>query len=253
MLSTLGVVEVAASDGQAWMRLGSRRRLGGKSLLEWVVRRVTESQRLSGVVVLLADGPHAAALSQVVPPDVPVLVSDRLDGLGRLAAALVKFPAESVVRLAPSTPFIDPGLIDGLVNQAISHPGCDYVGYCLRDGRLAIQSPLGLFAEWIKAKAIYRAHRDAPVAERDPVTRHLFAHPERYHLRFVTIPPELDREDMRLTLAVEDDWEHVQAIFDALGPEQLDWQRIVGLLDHQPALRRRMADLNRGRATATLG
>ena len=37
----------------------------------------------------------------------------------------------------------------------------------------------------------------------------------------------------------------VQEIFDALGPDSLDWQGIAGLLDQHPALRKRMADLNR--------
>ena len=42
-----------------------------------------------------------------------------------------------------------------------------------------------------------------------------------------------------------EDWEHAEAIFDALGPESLDWQGIAGLLEQQPALRQRMALLNR--------
>ena len=36
----------------------------------------------------------------------------------------------------------------------------------------------------------------------------------------------------------------LQTILDALGPDGLDWHRIASLLDQQPALRERMADLN---------
>ena len=54
-----------------------------------------------------------------------------------------------------------------------------------------------------------------------------------------------DREDVRLTIANDEDWDHALAIYEALGPERLDWQRIARLLDHQPALRSRMAVLNR--------
>ena len=32
--------------------------------------------------------------------------------------------------------------------------------------------------------------------------------------------------------------------FEALGPEHLDYHRVAHLLDHQPALRQRMAALN---------
>jgi len=48
-----------------------------------------------------------------------------------------------------------------------------------------------------------------------------------------------------LTVDIEEDWDHALAIFEALGPEAMDWQRIAKLLDHQPDLRRRMAALNR--------
>ncbi len=50
---------------------------------------------------------------------------------------------------------------------------------------------------------------------------------------------------MRLAVDTEEDWEHAQTIYEALGPEALDWQRIAGLLEQQPALRTRMAALNR--------
>jgi spore coat polysaccharide biosynthesis protein SpsF (cytidylyltransferase family) len=49
---------------------------------------------------------------------------------------------------------------------------------------------------------------------------------------------------------IEEDWDHAEAIYEALGPERLDWQRIARLLDHQPALRSRMAALNRVHAHA---
>ena len=59
------------------------------------------------------------------------------------------------------------------------------------------------------------------------------------------LPAEMDRDDLRLKLDHDEDWEHAQEIYDALGPEGLDWQRIAGLLHHQPELRQRMAVLNR--------
>jgi hypothetical protein len=48
-----------------------------------------------------------------------------------------------------------------------------------------------------------------------------------------------------LRIESADDWENIQQIVDALGDEQLDWERIAGLLAQQPDLRKRMAALNR--------
>jgi hypothetical protein len=51
---------------------------------------------------------------------------------------------------------------------------------------------------------------------------------------------------VRLALEVEEDWDHAQMILEALGPDNLDWQRIASLLDEHPAIRERMAALNQG-------
>jgi hypothetical protein len=44
---------------------------------------------------------------------------------------------------------------------------------------------------------------------------------------------------------MEEDWDHILTIYEALGPDKMDWRRISHLLDQQPALRSRMAALNR--------
>jgi len=61
----------------------------------------------------------------------------------------------------------------------------------------------------------------------------------------IPTPDRIDRDDVRLTLDIEEDWENALAIFDAIDPDEVDWQRIANLLDHQPAMRSRMAALNR--------
>jgi spore coat polysaccharide biosynthesis protein SpsF len=143
-------------------------------------------------------------------------------------------------------PFIDPALIDRLVITARQNEGCDYISYCRGDGRPAVQSRLGFFAEWFRSRAIRKADKQATIpADREHATRFLYCHPELFQLRLIPIPVQLDRDDVRLTIESEEDWEHAQAIYEALGPESLDWQRIAGLLQYHPRIRERMASLNR--------
>jgi spore coat polysaccharide biosynthesis protein SpsF (cytidylyltransferase family) len=243
MLNTLGVVEVR--PGIDTPRLTACRRLGGKSLLEWVVRRMTESQRLDGVLVLAPEIAQTPELAELVPCDVPFVASDRPDALARFAAVLAERPAKAIVRVVADHPFVDPVLVDRLVTTAAQHSQSDCIGYCSRSGMPAVQSPLGVIGEWISTAALERAHKEATKpALRDQVTGFFYAHPERFNLRLIPVPRELDRDDVRLRIDGEEDWEHTQTIFEALGPEHLDYHRVAHLLDHQPALRQRMAALN---------
>lgn len=243
MLNTLGVIETP--DSPSRLKGGFRRRLGGKTLVEWVARRVSDCQRLDGVIVLVGDGEIDDEIASLAPPDVPVFRGRQPDALGRFAAAVDEYAPQAIVRVCIDTPFVDPTLIDRLVTTAESHPQCDYVSYCCRDGRPAVLSPIGVHGEWIRAKALRRAARRATdPADRAAVTRYIYGHCEDFCLRLIPAPDGLDRDDVRLAVEDDEDWEHTQAIFDALGPE-VDWQRIAGLLYHQPGIRQRMESLNR--------
>jgi spore coat polysaccharide biosynthesis protein SpsF len=249
MLKTLGIVDACFLTPVA--RTRATRRLGGKSVLEWIVRRATDCQQLNGVVVVTTDEPENSMVGQLVPHDVPVFCAAKSDALGCFAAALEKYPCEAAVRLGVDCPFIDSMLVDRLVVTADEHRDCDYVGYSLRDGRPAVVSPVGMFAEWVRTSAVHKANQKAKSPlERNSATRYLYSHPERFQLQFIPVPEQFDRDDIRLTVDVEEDWEHALTIVDALGPDELDWRRIANLLDHQPALRRRMAAINRERANA---
>jgi len=245
MLRVLGVIQ-ACLPSQRFRYLAGRR-LGGHPLLGWIVRRVTDSTRLDGVIVLACDTPEHRLCTELVPSDVPVFVAEDADPLARFAHALEEYPADAAVRILGDNPFVDPALIDRLVTAAESDATCDYASYCSRDGRPAILSPVGVYAEWFRAKALRRAARAATAAaDREHVTRYLYTHPEKFKLRLIPAPTAIDRDDVRLRIDGEEDWDHALAIYDALGPEAMEWQRIADLLDHQPALRSRMAALNRG-------
>ena len=248
MLNTLGIVQLRLARGQTdrGRHRAAERRLGGKSLLEWVVRRVTDCELLDGVIVVLGKSAEDAALAQFVPPDVPVFAHGADDPLARYAAALDEYQPRAIVRVCVDNLFIDPALIDRLICAAGSNSDYDYVGYCSSDGTPTIRSPLGVFGEWCSADALRMAHRQAKRPEdRQQVTSFLYSQPEKFKVRLVPVPPEFDRSDVRLSIDSDEDWEHAEEIYEAIGPDELDWQHIAGLLDQQPALRRRMADLNR--------
>jgi spore coat polysaccharide biosynthesis protein SpsF (cytidylyltransferase family) len=244
MLKNLGIVQTSFHLPR--FRSNASRRLGGRSLLEWVIRRVTDSMRLDGVIVVCETRDYCG-LRPLVPNDVPIFFGAGNDALARFTRALEQYEAEAVVRVGGDNLFIDPALIDQLVTTAESTASCDYASYCLHDGRPAILSPVSVYAEWFRTSALRKANRLArDRLDREQVTRYICAHPAKFHLQLIPAPAEIDREDVRLTVDMEEDWDHALAIYDALGSDWQDWRRIARLLDHQPALRSRMAAMNRG-------
>ncbi len=245
MSHTLGVVEVPTFSYASMAHSLTTRKFGHKPLFEWVARRVTEAMCIDQVLVV-ADPSLCGVISPLLPPDVDAYFGEQPDPLARLAAAIRKADATSVVRVRADRPFIDPTLIDRLICDAHAHPRCDYVGYMSRDGGPLLQSQLGVFAEWCRAEAIFLADRNATESlDRQQSTRYVSLHPEEFQLRFLPTPSEIDRDDIRLAIDHEEDWEHAHVIFDALGPERLDWRCIAELLADHPEMRQRMALLNR--------
>lgn len=244
MLKNLGIVQASFH----WPRFRSNavRKLGGRPVFEWVIRRVTEAMHLNGVIVLASNVDDRDFVHHMVPRDVPVFFGEGDDLLVQFTKALEKYPAEGAVRVLGDNIFVDPGLIDCLLSTVDASPNCDYVSYRSRNGQPAILSPVDMFAEWFRTSALRKADRLAhDELDRRHVTRYLYSHPEKFDLRLVPVPAEIDRDDLRLTIDIDEDWDHVLSIFDALGPERLDWRGITRLLDHQPAMRTRMAALNR--------
>lgn len=236
METTLAVVELAPAPFRPY----PKRTFGGLSLLDWVVRRASESLLIDHVAVLAPDTTGEIPL----PSDVDLVTFHDEDLLGGYAATVSRFDFDAVVRVRMGDPFIDPVLIDRLVTNATA-TRYDYVTYCLHDGRPAIETQLGICTEWCRSSAIELASRKATNAvDRRNMTRFMYSHSNLFKTRLIPVPKQLDRPDVRLIVEQAEDWEHAEAILEALGPDELDWQRIARLLDQQPAMRQRMAQLN---------
>lgn len=243
-MTTLGIIQVDRNPSHDTSM--ASRTLAGKPLIEWVARRVSESQRLDTVIVALGDDVANRRLARLIPANVPVFWGHPTDTLRRFVDAVNHYGAEGIVRVCADNPFIDPVLIDRLVTSAEDGSRCQYATYSSRNGTPAIFSPLGILVEWFTADSLRRADREVSSShDRTRLTRYLYSNPDKFTLRLVQLPIELDRGDLRLTVTTLEDWERMQDIYEALGQDQLEWQRIVDYLEFQPELRRRMALLNR--------
>lgn len=231
MFKTLGCVFVDPThcrQSSSDLPVYANRMVGGRPILEWVARRCSEAQQLDKVVVVVG-GKKSELKIPSIPHDVDEVCSEKPDRLGRLREVLTQYPAESVVCLSVTTPLIDPTLIDQLVSSVESGIA-DYACFCSRSNS-PIHAKLGLVGEWCRRSAIEMADSLLTDPERrDRFTNFMVGNPDRFALKFVRIPSELDREDFSLQVESQDDWARVEQIIEALGNDRLDWQQIARLL-----------------------
>ncbi len=239
---TIGVIDVGHHDSRGVVDIAIRR-FGGNALLPWVARRVTDAQRLDQVVVVMRSGDWAT-FAEYVPADVTIVLNDDTHLLRRMLAAADATDAQGLVRIQLEAPFVDPALIDRLV-QAADAGNYDYVSYGGHVSTRAACLRAGLCAEWCRVAALRRAAAGPDRSAADPVLKEQML--DTQHLatwKYLPLPEALRQDELRLRLDRPEDWENAEEILEALGPDELDWQRIAGFVHDSPALQKRMARLN---------
>ncbi|MCC9609360.1 NTP transferase domain-containing protein [Blastopirellula sp. JC732] len=222
----------------------AQRMIGGKPLIEWLIRRLGEAH-VDGVMVVLPEDADTNALLPLIPSDTPVHISRKQDSLGRLADAIREYQPRGVVRIPVENPFVDPALIDRLLTNAAMFEKCDYVAYRCENGSAAAASPVGLFAEWYRAKAILKADEIVEDAsERENVSAAIAAQPDWFPQHLLPVPSQLEGADVRLSVIDEEDWENALVIVDAMRCHDLAWQDVVRFIRETPHLRQRMETMN---------
>src|SRR5674476_526257 len=149
--------------------------LGGRPVLEWVVRAARAANLVDEVIVAtstLAGDDVVADLADSL--GVAVVRGSEDDVLSRFVAALDAYPADALVRLTADCPLLDPSLIDAVAGAWAAAPTHDYVSTlvsrCL---------PRGLDVELVTAEALRAVDRIAVGHDRVHVTSLLYAEPTR--------------------------------------------------------------------------
>ena len=231
MLNTLGIVKGALlTDKQ---RHHVARRLEGKSVLEWVVRQMTDSELLNGVVVIAEEGPNGDLVRKLSPCDVPVYSTKAQDTATAVQDTLEHFSAESCVLIGADWPFLDSELVDRLIRTARRTENCDYAAYQSMNEIFSAGRPYCLFPEWYCSNSVRKLASNSS----DPIHRQLpgmffLDHKDKYRVVMLQIPAGLDRvEDIRFTFDDEEDWDNILELHNALDLEVLDCRKIGSLLD----------------------
>jgi spore coat polysaccharide biosynthesis protein SpsF len=206
------------------------RPLGGRSVLDWVVRAAAAAHGVDRVVVATSaeeDDDVVAAEAERLGADV---VRGPLDDvLGRFLLAGQTYPADAVVRLTADCPLHDPRLIGQLVALWRAQPDIDYVSTTL-----VRTLPRGFDAELVRSEALVEQAAIASGPHREHVTYGVKNNPGRYTCSGIVVAPAAD--DLRVTLDTAEDWALLEALVAELGDVPPRWQDVVALLRARPDL-----------------
>ncbi len=204
--------------------------LGGRPVLEWVVRAARAATRIDQVIVatstLAGDDPVADLADSL---GVPVVRGSEDDVLSRFVAALDAHPADALIRLTADCPLLDPTLIDAVAGAWAGAPTHDYVSTVL-----VRCLPRGLDVELVTAQALRAVDQVATGHDRVHVTSAVYADPTAYRLLGVCVTPPAD--DLRVTLDTPEDLVLLRALVAVLPDEPPAWRDVVAALRARPEL-----------------
>ena len=183
--------------------------LGGKPMLERVLARLSRAQWVDEVVVATT---HEA----------------RDDVLGRYHETAKAYGATIVVRVTSDCPFLDPAIVDEVVETLTGTEGAHYASNTLTPRTY----PRGLDCEAMTMEALDAAHaKDSNPATREHVTPYIHRHPA-----FLLVPVRLDVDlsRYRWTVDTREDLAMARAAFAHFGHDRFTWRELLDACRHHP-------------------
>lgn len=196
--------------------------LGGRPLIEWVVRRVRLARGVAGVYLLTSTEPSDDPLAEVAGTQCEVVRGNLQDVRSRYRVLLEATGATDLVRVTGDCPLIDGRLIDALIERQR-----DLLSeYCHVRAQPYYEHayPNGMNAELFTRAAFERMMSlgGDDLRHREHVTLAVDEFPDAFRLGFLEPPAECDRPGYKLSVDRPEELDLVRRIFARLGPRAVD-------------------------------
>jgi len=183
-------------------------KLGKVSLLEFLVQRVKNSNKINKVVVAIPNNTANLKIKKIFKNKTDVFLGSENDVLDRFYSAANKYKADAIVRICGDCPFVDPNVIDKIVS-IFKEKNYDYVSNTIDptfpDGLdVEIFSFKILKEAWLKAKTKY---------DREHVTPYMMNNNnfKRYNFKY-----SKNLSKIRLTIDEKKDLKRINFVFNSL-------------------------------------
>ena len=204
--------------------------LGGRPVLEWVIRAARTANQIDQVIVATSTAEGDDAVADLADSlGAAVVRGSEDDVLSRFVAALDAHPADAVVRLTADCPLLDPSVIDSVAGAWAAAPIHDYASTVL-----VRCLPRGLDVELVTARALREVDRIAVGHDRVHVTSAVYADPTAYRLLGLCVMPPAN--DLRVTLDTPEDLVLLRALVAELPDAPPPWRDVVAILRGRPDL-----------------
>jgi spore coat polysaccharide biosynthesis protein SpsF (cytidylyltransferase family) len=244
-IAVIDLGDFSRSEVQQSAARFAQRKLGGQPLIIRMARRLSECALVDQVFIVGTDVPTSLLTSGFAGINSINLSCSHV--CERLCAAVDQGQADWVVYVPANRPFVDATLVDQLLAKATKTKECDYVGYASDDGDWRRMDHLGLAGEVCHADTLRRLRRNAdrlPSDDGGCIASWLENAPGAYHLKFIPVPTQLDRDDLRFAIQDESDWDDAELLCETVGDEGSQWQELTQLVIANNFLRESMATRN---------
>jgi spore coat polysaccharide biosynthesis protein SpsF len=208
--------------------------LGGRPVLEWMLRRAGRAERIDEVVVATTISPEDDAVAEFCAAGgYPFTRGSIHDVLDRYYQAAQAHHADVIVRLTGDCPLIDPAMLDSNLETFLtSDPPLDFAANRLPDDRTV---PIGLDAEYCTFAALETAWKEAQQPhQREHVMPFFYENPKRFSILHIQHEP--DYGEHRWTVDTPADLELLRAIVSHFEDDTFSWEKVLPLFEAHPDL-----------------
>jgi len=213
-------------------RMGSTRlpgkvmmKLGGRSLLAYLVNRLNAADSVDQIVVATTTRSEDEIVVQEAESlGVAHYRGSESDVLGRYLEAAKEFGADIIVRVTADNPFTDPASIDRVVARIKS--GYEYA--------IETDLPVGTTGEAMTFQALeFLDAASTTVRWREHVTLYAKEHPQMLRTSFVTAPSDCARPDLSYTVDYLEEYEELRELCAQLPDPKFPLKELIALADKQ--------------------
>ena len=226
-MTSLGIIQARMDSSRLPRKVLLK--LGGRSVLERVVRAAQASGVLDELVVATTtEAADDAIVAECAAIGVACHRGPVDDVLARFLGVLDQHESDIMLRFTADNPLIDPAIISR-AHRVFVASGADYLSTSL-----AHTLPRGLDVEMVRTPVLRQIDTLATEHHRVHVTSYIYTHADDFDVIGLTIQPDLSH--LRLTVDTEDDWKLVSAIVGHFGDEPVPLRELTAWLASRPDL-----------------